>query len=433
MATRLGSVVLLSVYGILLTWWLWSGHVVADASLMAGLVLMPLLVSPRPSARAGWRWAFFSLICLAVAVFIPARTLHFFALGFAVFYLIENQFGRIGWKPAVAMVFMSPLVVNWITVFGFPVRLFLSKQAANALAASGFAARAEGNLIMMNGSEFAVDPACMGLTMVQVSFLFLLALLSLFERSEQKMLPILTSVALAGITGVLILIFNLLRIILLCLFGWMPGTLLHEAGGLAGLVIYVFLPLWWLVNLTFRHFGKPVEPPAQVAASKFNPWMHGILFGLILTVYLTGDLNHAGQWPEPHLPIDTAGMTRTAQQHGVVQYFGNDLLIYLKPIQGFYSSEHSPLICWEGSGFSLQESGETTLQNGRQVYKGVLMNENGERLYTSWWYENGLHATTSQWEWRKRDAFGELTFFLVNVTASDPDTLIRRLEVLHLK
>lgn len=317
-------------------------------------------------------------------------------------------------------------MTNWITVFGFPIRLFLSQQAAAGLAFTGLAAHSAGNLIILRGQEFAVDPACMGLTMVQISYLFLLALTVIHERDNSRVLPNWSVIVLVIITGLLVLIFNLLRIILLCLFGWMPGTFLHEAGGLTGLILYVFGSLWWIVRFFHRRFAQPLAIATATTPNRLSLKTIGVHALLLLAVggaFVTSNPAPRENWAVLQPSFDTTGMVRTAQQHGVVQYFGNELLVYMKPIIGFYSAEHSPLVCWVGSGFQLKESDEMTLPNGFSVYTGTLENDNAEKLYTSWWYDNGQHRTTSQWEWRQRDAMCEPPFFLINVTASSREKL----------
>jgi exosortase N len=435
MATKNNPLIWLAADGALLLWWLISGYLVVDASLVAGLMLLPLLLVFRGQGGNSWRFAVWSVVCIAVSLILPARTLHFFTLGFAALFLLENWRGRVGWQPVAALILMSSLMTNWITVFGFPIRLFLSQQAAAGLAFTGFAAHSAGNMIILRGQEFAVDPACMGLTMVQVSYLFLLALTAVHERDNHSALPFWLGAVLVAVTGFLVLIFNLLRIVLLCLFGWMPGTFLHEAGGLIGLVVYVFLPLWWIVRFFHHKFAQPMATVTATIHHRLSLKIISAHTFLLLAVggaFFTGDQAPRENWAVLQPSFDTTGMVRTAQQHGVIQYYGNELLIYSKPIIGFYSSEHSPLVCWVGSGFQLKESDEMTLPNGFSVYTGTLENDKGEKLYTSWWYDNGQHRTTSQLKWRQRDAMGEPPFFLVNVTASGRDTLMSWL-TLHSK
>ena len=118
--------------------------------------------------------------------------------------------------------------------------------------------------------------------------------------------------------------------------------------------------------------------------------------------------------------------SRDTLQDGVVKYRSDGLLIYVKPIQGWYDTEHTPLICWQGSGYEFgqireQIIGKTTLYTGILEQKGVAP------LYTAWWFDNGQEQTISQARWRWLDAGGASGFSLLNVTADTPEQLQQQL------
>ncbi len=93
-------------------------------------------------------------------------------------------------------------------------------------------------------------------------------------------------------------------------------------------------------------------------------------------------------------------------------------LIYIKSIAGFYSSDHHPMICWSGSGYSFAKV-HTDRIAYREVYSGILT-KGEETLYTAWWYDNGIRHTTSQWNWRWDMLKGNRPYALVNITATNP-------------
>jgi exosortase N len=107
--------------------------------------------------------------------------------------------------------------------------------------------------------------------------------------------------------------------------------------------------------------------------------------------------------------------------NGVTKYSTPETLVYLKPVQAFYSTEHHPLICWEGSGYKFQKVQERQVGN-RTIYTGELEKGN-EKLYTAWWMDNGEHQTIAQLDWRWRMLKGEDTFRLVNVTVARQEEL----------
>ena len=91
-------------------------------------------------------------------------------------------------------------------------------------------------------------------------------------------------------------------------------------------------------------------------------------------------------------------------------------MVYVKPIPGFYYTDHTPSICWEGSGYTF-----TTLRvsafAGIPVFEGIL--EKGrETLYTAWWYDNGARQTINPFDWRWDCFRGGAPYAVVNVTSA---------------
>ncbi|NJO91209.1 MAG: hypothetical protein HC831_21280 [Chloroflexia bacterium] len=111
--------------------------------------------------------------------------------------------------------------------------------------------------------------------------------------------------------------------------------------------------------------------------------------------------------------------------NGVAQFTNDSALIYIKPIPNFYSADHTPMICWKGSGYQLQN--QQKMQVGsHEVYFAELVLENSKPLYTAWWYSNGKHITINQLDWRWRLIKGEENFSLVNVTCEKENILTNK-------
>ena len=117
---------------------------------------------------------------------------------------------------------------------------------------------------------------------------------------------------------------------------------------------------------------------------------------------------------------------KTIEKDGILKYKNDVILVYLKPIPGFYAAEHSPLICWQGSGYIFGQV-KSMLINDIEIYTGVLK-KGDETLQTAWWYDNGKSQTASQTEWRTAILKGEPNFNLVNITAVDTATLYKNIE-----
>jgi exosortase N len=147
----------------------------------------------------------------------------------------------------------------------------------------------------------------------------------------------------------------------------------------------------------------------------------GILW---ITFYETNRVKTSSQiqYPTLDLKLQKENFKEKKLTHGVVQYVNDSILIYVKPIQGFYSAEHTPLICWEGNGYKFSATNEKTLPNGQKYYTGLLK-KGTETIHTAWWYSNGTTKTTSQWTWRWLDLKGDSDFFLINISANEEKVL----------
>ncbi|HEY1200329.1 MAG TPA: hypothetical protein VGE79_05080, partial [Niastella sp.] len=110
----------------------------------------------------------------------------------------------------------------------------------------------------------------------------------------------------------------------------------------------------------------------------------------------------------------------------IVKLQNSESLIYVKHIPGFFSADHHPMICWKGSGYSFNQVQIETVA-GRRIYIALLENGNG-KLYTGWWYDNGMEQTIEQMSWRRKMLLGERPFSVVNVTAEDKQQLISAID-----
>ena len=233
---------------------------------------------------------------------------------------------------------------------------------------------------------------------------------------------------LAVVAGMALLnvLFNFLRILLLVFFKVAPGTISHDALGLAGLALYVFLPLWAGLRWLYAKKGINLEPlsvPRVLVSGKKTVLMY-VLSGALL-VLLARNATMPADTVNEGTAIVPKGMPANMQAEslgdGVVKYAGADLLIYVKPVRGFYSTEHTPLICWQGSGYRFDQIREE--KTGMVTWYAGVLKKDTALLYTAWWYDNGQVRTTSQWRWRSLDAGGAPGFCLVNVSASSEETL----------
>ncbi len=451
---------LLLLHAALLAYWIGMGYFRSNAMFFAGLGVMALSLVVRvpitnhqsanhqSTNQLTWRFGLLALLCVALALAAPARTFHFLVLAFSAFFLVENLWGKINEAPAFTALLLTAVAKTMSVVLGFPMRLQLSENAAAALRLLGGNATAEGNLIRFEGKDFLVDPACAGLQMVEVSLLFCFFLLGLFERRTGRHLHWPTLLGIVLTTGLLLLIFNQLRIIFLVVFSIPPENPMHDVVGLLGLGLYVFAPLWWGVGWAFRSLGRHPRDDKGTRMERmgrmYTDFLQRICFNLfnllhprpivvlhlalaaLLLYFAFGEKRGELQNDLAVQALVPVGLptkcSRESITEGVTKYTTDSLLIYVKPVRGWYDTEHTPLICWQGSGYQFGQVQERTV-GATVVYMGVLEKKGGPTYCTAWWFDNGQDRTISQGRWRWLDAGGAPGFSLVNVTAGDGVTL----------
>jgi exosortase N len=418
-AALLAACVLAAVLRFASDYWL------LDGPFILGCVLAPYLFIVRQPGRYSYRYAGPAVGLALLAAWVPVKTFQYGAFAFFFLFLLEVRVGRLNPLPVLLLGLLSPVFRYVTEVFGFPIRLQLSAWAGWLVGQMGTPIEVQGNVLVRDGFAFAVDPACVGLQLVMVSFLVALFLLAHLERTTSRHLPGWAVGAALLATGGLVALANLIRIVLLVVFRLLPDSPLHDLAGLACLVAYVVLPVYFLFRILCQRAGRPAVPaPVQAA----NPsWRRAagpaVLLAALVLLPFPGPAARAGQSP---LPFGTLpGYGRTSLAGGITQFARQNALVYVKPVAAFYSIEHSPLVCWRGSGYAFGRIDERSV-GGYRVYTGVLT-KGADVLHTAWWFDNGKHRTTAQWAWRWRVLRGATPYSLVNVTAATPDGLQKAL------
>ena len=299
-------------------------------------------------------------------------------------------------------------------VFGFAARLTLSRWAGMILQTAGVGVQTEGNVLTLNGQEMAVDPACLGLRMTGMTLLVAIFWLLAYERKGQRALPVGWILVYGGFALGLTMLANLLRIIVLVLFGLGPEKPMHEGVGLVCVAVYAWLPLWGMARWLVGQKGQPWQPGLAdklFTISGLSKTVPALLLVLIACVAFVRPVRL------PYAVTLRAGYAQQATRFGFVQYSRPGELVYVKPLPNWYSTEHSPAICWQGQGYTLRRVREVLL-SGHQVYVGELK-KGHQTLQTAWWFTNGLHQGIGQIDVRTRMLRGEPGFALINVTTTD--------------
>lgn len=399
--------------------WYLRDFFIPDVNLYLGLCLAPFLLLIRKGSFS-FRYLVPALLFLGLAWLIPVKTLVFAALLFGLLFLLESTQGKVSFYLLFLLLLLSPAFRYFSNFFGFPIRLWLSQVAGEMVGFTGQKVEVLGNIIVLNGQEFAVDPACTGLNMLTVSLLLSLFILAFYQRKTGS------GNSFVLVAGVLLLTFglniaaNLFRIVLLVLFKIPAGNLFHDLVGMACLVLYVVLPLLWLLpKLQFTK--KLPELATEIPEGKrsfFAPetglGLGFLLFSAtVLVSFKTTETKASLAQQENRLAL--SGFRKGMMQENITRFENEKALIYVKPVH-FYSAEHNPTVCWTGSGYEFTRIRKQTWQ-GKEIYTGVLQKDS-DKLYTAWWFDKGQTKTISHAQWRWK-AFRESTQFnLINVTAA---------------
>jgi exosortase N len=409
-------------YTALFTRLIANSYLIPDATFMIGICLLPFIIYASPRREKSLRFLPIVLLFFVGSLYVHEVSFRYLTLLFAILFAMESLNGKASTLVFCVLLIISPLFKYLSEVFTFPIRLQLSKWAGLLLQTAHFPATVTGNVIQVNGSDFSVDPACMGLQMTGFSLLAGIFLLVHHQKTTGKVLPwFISTLAIAVLFGLNIL-SNLLRIVVLVIFSIGPESVLHDIVGVLCLLLYVWLPASFVIKYLFRYFARTatepnlVKVPGKPATLAFN---FIILAGCCFVIFQNRKVN-VGETKTT--AFDVSEKYNSSQlANGVSRFKSNKSLVYLKPIPAFYSTDHSPVTCWKGSGYEFTNIREENFA-GRRIYFGTLKKGN-DLLHTAWWFSNNDYVTISQFDWRWKVIRGEPGFQLVNVTAGDQKDL----------
>jgi len=400
---------------------------------LLGLFAIASVTQPARELKARSLYSLLALTFLLVCLFIPGRTVLYFALSAAVLFLVEAFFGRLTLLPFVVIILSSPIFKYTSDVFSFPIRLTLTEWAAGILSLTGNQSMAIGNMIYHNGTEMSVDPECMGLNMMVTSMLAGVIMFATFARKYNRSLSTWRLTLHLVLIACLNVISNLLRIITLVHFSIQPGTAAHEIIGIIFFLVYVIVPGILIARWSTKNSRKatvvtyPKSKPSEGA--NMYRWLH-IPMVLLVCIAVISVKQHDERVPQnvPLPVIKDYDITRISGE--ILKLENKSSLIYLKYIPGFYNTDHNPMICWKGSGYVFLRVRPEEI-DGSTVFTSELDKNNKEKLFTAWWYENGDSRTIAQLSWRKDVLYGSRNYYLVNVTAADRTELEQEVRRLH--
>ncbi len=422
-----------------------------DATLWVGLATLPsvLLVSEK---RANW--SIFRLFPLVIAAFLtPSYTLLYLAIIGTMVWFICRHIGKLSLLSVLLSLTISPVFSYVTDVFSFDLRLKITALAVKILNTIHFSDRkigpsvstaspsifsenssnslvfkdiqAIGNLIRLpNGDEWQIDAACMGLNMLGVGLILTYFFIGFFAKKIDKM-PTNRGLFVFVLTALsLNLVSNLTRIVAVVLLNIRPETVGHDVVGLLSLLIYSIVPTYFLIKMGTRSaffFKEKIKKNAFSNTPNFSK-TRVFVVPIVAFVLLTSRavyLDFYKKMPQNIVLSKEiqANFTISNLPDGVTQLKNDSTLIYLKNLSHGFTTEHSPMICWKGSGYKFRQIERTTVGQ-TTIYIGILERD-GDQIHAAWWFESDDgFATIDQFKWRYRFFTEGSHFRLVNINAA---------------
>ncbi len=386
-----------------------------------GFCLLPFVVYTTGSVRFNG-FALAGVIAFGIlSMMYHHKVFYFLAVALFVVFLLDFFVGKVTGLIYFLIVFMSPVFYQVSVILGFPIRLLLSSWTGFMLKAAGMQVEVLGNMIWINGTDFSVDEACMGLNMLVVSLLLSVFMMAQRLRSQKRDMNLVYLILFFSMVFMLTVASNMMRIILLVMFQLLPNNPWHEVVGILCLLAYVLIPVYFLIKwLSARVSALVSDAGNRVMVSRTQKSLMIViaLFVVCCGFVLNPDRKEASIEPANvayrQLPVENI-------PGGISKITTTDLLLYVKPIPDFFSMEHTPLLCWKGSGYEFKSIRKEVATN-YEVYRGVLKKGN-DYLYTAWWYFNGTNSTTDQFAWRTDMLKGANRYCLVNITSKEEKKL----------
>jgi exosortase N len=385
-----------------------------NLTVIMSFLLLPYVWLTAPSQQISYRWFWIVIVLLLLCWHLSVITLYYWLVIAGLIFTVESLKTRLTILP-ITLLFVMSMVFRYLSeVFTFPIRIWLSKCVGNVLQFFHFDIKIEGNNVIVNGNDFVVEPACMGLDMIGISLLMAIFLLAFYQRKSKKTISDFGILLMLGLTFGLNILNNFFRIILLIILRIAPENPQHEIVGLLCFVAYVCLPILLIIPKVYEKLGRNSSFCNSSAPLKLTPIVLHLILSIsigITVVYRMGEIKNQQENISKN----------SLEQFNVKQIRNEHSLVYIKTIPAFYSIEHNPLFCWRGSGYDLKNISENTI-NHHKYYQGVLTKGN-QKLLTAWWFTNDKVLTNSQLEWRWYSFIGNSSFKLINITAESEKEL----------
>ena len=243
----------------------------ASPVFLMGILCLFLVSLPGNSTVTSLRFAYITFALSVLSLVLPFRTILYLTGSSAILFVLEANYGKVRHAAVCTLVIMSPIFEYASTVFSFPIRLQLTSWAGSIMAFMGQKVLSAGNMLTIRGNEFTVDPACMGLNMMETSLLLGIMISSFYQEKFEVRLRFVTLILILTSISLLNVISNLFRIITLVQFNIQPSTFMHDVTGIVCLLVYVLAPGTVLIKFVIKNSGKLLVNNTQVSVGSSKP------------------------------------------------------------------------------------------------------------------------------------------------------------------
>ena len=337
--------------------------------------------------------------------------------------IIEFYVGKINTSYFVLTCVVSPYSKFVHSTYSYDLREQLGKIIEKLFKTLNFNIEIHGNLVKYNNNTFTIDPDCAGIQMMFIGFVIGIAILIYLENSRKIRFNEVEILLSLLILFLLNLANNLMRITFLIYFIVLPDNILHDIIGIISLILFTLLPFAIIAYLYANKKNKSEKlNEIQSPLKSRNYWVYFCLIAVILSTSFTAS-------SKPHSSTNKLNLKNyqsTELTEGIVKYSNKSSIIYQKPTF-IFKSEHNPMVCWQGSGYDLQQL--QTIKIGNHIYKMGKLISGKDTLYTAWWFDNGINSSIDQWEWRKEKIKNSTSnYYLINISTESYSQLVSELK-----
>jgi len=421
------TIALVSIF-LLLSYQKLAFYVRFDFNFLLLLLVLPFVIKQQNSTKS-IRYGVIAMVLLILFPFFKLSSIFFFSLVCTLFFIFEYQYGKLSSIPLFLVIIVSPVAIFLSEVVGFEIRLWLTKISATILQFVNSDYSYSGNIILIGKNEFYVDSECMGLKMVLLALFISLIFITYQQQRKKGQMNVFFILLSLCLSYTLVIVSNLARIILITIFQSPPDTFSHEVIGIICFIVYVVVPLWFII----KRLPVKVTEKTDTIGSPPNGFVFASFVIILLSFFALYHFTNLGvknnDTPDtPALDHVFDGYSCSLEEHNVLKMTNENYLIYIKPAASFYSADHSPIICWKGSGYKVMKE-QIISTSGNKVYYSELKKDK-DILYSTWWYDCGTDKTISQYKWRFNNLLKGKRYFLMNVISDHKDSLILKTDQL---